>query len=77
MHADGEPPKMKDLRGEYGKLLSENKADFAEYVKLKKETRDYLVARKNLELLLAEKEAEEKEKAKAQPSKNSRSETSL
>ena len=77
MHADGEPPKMKDLRDEYGKLLSENKADFAEYVKLKKETRDYLVARKNLELLLAEKEAEEKEKAKAQPSKNSRSETSL
>ncbi len=77
MHADGEPPKMKDLRDEYGKLLSENKADFTEYVKLKKETRDYLVARKNLELLLAEKEAEEKEKAKAQPSKNSRSETSL
>lgn len=77
MHADGKPPKMKDLREEYGRILSENKADFAEYVKLKKDARDYLVARKNLELLLTEKEAEDKENAKAQPSKNSRSETSL
>ena len=77
MYADGEPPKMKDLRDQYGELLAENKTDFAEYVKLKKDTRDYLVARKNLELLMTEKETEEREKAKSKTSRDSRSETSL
>ena len=71
-YADGEPPKMKDLRDQYGELLAENKTDFAEYVKLKKDTRDYLVARKNLELLMTDRE-----KAKSKMSRDSRSETSL
>ncbi len=77
MYADGKPPKMKDLRDQYGELLAENKTDFAEYVKLKKDTRDYLVARKNLELLMTDKETEEREKAKSKTSRDSRSETSL
>ena len=52
-------------------------ADFQKYVQLRKERKDYLIARKNLELLLAREEAEKEEKAKAKPSRSSRSEASL
>ena len=71
---DGKIPKMTDLRREYGELIEANKPDFQQYVQLRK---DYLIARKNLELLLQREDAEKQEKAKATPSKSSRSETSL
>ncbi len=73
----GKIPKLKELRAEYGELIAANRPDFQQYVQLRKEKKDYLVARKNLELLLTEKEAEEREKVKAQPNRSSRSEASL
>ena len=74
---DGIIPKLKDLRKEYGELIEANRPDFQKYVQLRKERKDYLIARKNLELLLAREEAEKEEKAKAKPSRSSRSEASL
>nr|WP_297769164.1 relaxase/mobilization nuclease domain-containing protein [uncultured Butyrivibrio sp.] len=74
---DGKIPKMTDLRREYGELIEANKPDFQQYVQLRKERKDYLIARKNLELLLHREEEVKQEKAKATPSKSSRSETSL
>ena len=73
----GKIPKLKELRAEYGELIAANRPDFQQYVQLRKEKKDYLVARKNLELLLTEKEAEEREKVKAKPNRSSRSEASL
>lgn len=73
----GKLPKMSELRKEYGELIEANRPDFQQYVQLRKEQKDYLIARKNLELLLTREEAEKGENAKAQPSKSSRSETSL
>ena len=74
---DGKIPKLKDLRKEYSELIEANRPDFQKYVQLRKERKDYLIARKNLELLLAREEAEKEEKAKAKPSRSSRSEASL
>ena len=74
---DGIIPKLKDLRKEYGELIEANRPDFQKYVQLRKERKDYLIARKNLELLLSREEAEKEEKAKAKPSHSSRSEASL
>ena len=75
--SSGKLPKMKELRDEYGELLAVNKTDFQEYVRMRKEKKDFLIARKNLELLLEREKVEEREKAKAKQSRSSRSETSL
>ena len=74
---DGNIPKLKDLRREYGELIEANRPDFQQYVQLRKERKDYLIARKNLELLLTREEAEKEEKAKTKPSRSSRTEASL
>lgn len=73
----GKIPKLADLRKEYGELIEANRLDFQQYVQLRKERKDYLIARKNLELLLFREEQEKEEKAKAKPSRSSRSEASL
>ena len=73
----GKIPKLADLRREYGELIEANRPDFQQYVQLRKERKDYLIARKNLELLLSREEQEKEEKAKAKPSRSSRSEASL
>ena len=73
----GKIPKLADLRREYCELIEANRPDFQQYVQLKKERKDYLIARKNLELLLSREEQEKEEKAKAKPSRSSRSEASL
>ena len=73
----GKIPKLADLRREYGELIEANRPDFQQYVQLRKERKDYLIARKNLELLLSREEQEKEEKAKAKPGRSSRSEASL
>ncbi len=73
----GKIPRLAELRKEYSELIEANRPDFQQYVQLRKERKDYLIARKNLELLLSREEQEKEEKAKAKPSLSSRSETSL
>ena len=45
----GKIPKVKALNEEYARLLSEKKAAYAEYKKIKKEMRDYQIAKQNVE----------------------------
>ena len=44
---DGKIPKVKDLNEEFARLLSEKKAAYSEYKKIKKEMRDYQIAKQN------------------------------
>ncbi len=46
---DGKIPKVKDLNEEFAKLLSEKKTAYAEYKKIKKEMREYQIAKQNVE----------------------------
>ena len=46
---DGKIPKVKELKEEYTKLLSEKKVAYSEYKKVKKEMRDYQIAKQNVE----------------------------
>ena len=50
---DGKIPKVKDLNEEFVRLLSEKKAAYSEYKKIKKEMRDYQIARQNVESFYA------------------------
>ena len=46
---DGKIPKVKELNEEFARLLSEKKAAYSEYKKIKKEMRDYQIAKQNVE----------------------------
>jgi hypothetical protein len=50
---DGKIQKVKDLNEEFARLLSEKKADYSEYKKIKKEMRDYQIAKQNVESFYA------------------------
>ena len=50
---DGKIPKVKDLNEEFARLLSEKKAAYGEYKKMKKEMRDYQIAKQNVESFYA------------------------
>ncbi len=46
---DGKIPRVKDLNEEFARLLSEKKTAYAEYKKIKKEMREYQIAKQNVE----------------------------
>ena len=46
---EGKIPKVKNLNDEFTRLLSEKKAAYNEYKKIKKEMRDYQIAKQNVE----------------------------
>ncbi len=50
---DGKIPKVKDLNEEFARLLSEKKAAYSEYKKIKKEMRYYQIAKQNVESFYA------------------------
>lgn len=50
---DGKITKVKDLNEKFAKLLSEKKAAYSEYKKIKKEMRDYQIAKQNVESFYA------------------------
>ena len=45
---DGKIPKVKELNEEFARMLSEKKAAYSEYKKIKKEMRDYQIAKQNV-----------------------------
>ena len=66
---EGKIPKVKDLNDEFTRLLSEKKAAYNEYKKIKKEMRDYQIAKQNVESFYAAQQswdAEEDLKKKRQ-----------
>ena len=58
---DGKIPKVKDLNEEYARLLSEKKTAYSEYKKIKKEMRDYQVAKQNVESFYAAQQSWDQE----------------
>lgn len=58
----GKLPKMKELRAEHERLWQEKKQAYVELSETKKEMKDYLIAKKNIELILGITEEEEREK---------------
>lgn len=50
---DGKIPKVKELNEEFARMLSEKKAAYSEYKKIKKEMRDYQIAKQNMESFYA------------------------
>ena len=50
---DGKIPKVKELNEEFARMLSEKKAAYSEYKKVKKEMRDYQIAKQNVESFYA------------------------
>lgn len=59
---DRKIPKVKDLNEEFARLLYEKKAAYSEYKKIKKEMRDYQIAKQNVESFYAAQQAWNQEK---------------
>ena len=73
----GQTLNMQKLRDEYGCILEEKKKEFLEYAQLNKDMHEYMIAKKNLEMLYQQDlEANDKE-GRAQRTRNSRTESVL
>ena len=62
-------PKVKDLNEEFNRMLLEKKEAYSEYKKMKKEMRDYQIAKQNVDMFYANEKnirAEEEQKKKKQ-----------
>lgn len=66
----GTIPKMKELKEEYQRLLSEKRLLYQEYQQEKKEMREYLIAKKNMDLMLGKEEQDERESNKREQNRD-------
>lgn len=64
-------PPMQELRDEYGRILAEKKAEFLEYAQIKKDMNEYLIAKKNLELLYHQEEEKKEREGRDKRTRNS------
>ena len=64
-------PPMQELREEYGRILAEKKAEFLEYAQIKKDMNEYLIAKKNLELLYQQEEEKNEREGRDKRTRNS------
>ena len=64
-------PPMQELREEYGRILAEKKAEFLEYAQIKKDMNEYLIAKKNLELLYQQEEEKKEREGRDKRTRNS------
>lgn len=64
-------PPMKELRDEYGRILAEKKSEFLEYAQIKKDMNEYLIAKKNLELLYQQEEEKKEREGRDKRTRNS------
>ena len=73
----GQKLNMQKLRNEYGRILEEKKKEFLEYARLNKDMHEYLIAKKNLEMLYRQERQENEKEGRAQQTRNSHSENVL
>ena len=59
-------PKVKDLNAEYAELMAGKKAAYAEYRKVKEDAQELLIAKSNLETLMAAEKKATKERQEQQ-----------
>ena len=64
-------PPMQELRDEYGRILAEKKVEFLEYAQIKKDMNEYLIAKKNLELLYQQEEEKKEREGRDKRTRNS------
>ncbi len=57
-------PTIRQLNQEYAQVLSSKKAAYAEYREARKKTQDYLIARKNVEVILGVEQEQEEQQRK-------------
>ena len=68
---------MKKLRKEYGEICAERKKEFLEYAEIKKNMNQYLIARKNLEMLYQQEEEKNEKEGRRSRTRNSHSQNEL
>ena len=64
-------PPMQELRDEYGRILAEKKVEFLEYAQIKKDMNEYLIAKRNLELLYQQEEEKNEREGRDKRTRNS------
>ena len=64
-------PPMQELREEYGRILAKKKTEFLEYAQIKKDMNEYLIAKKNLELLYQQEEEKNEREGRDKRTRNS------
>ena len=64
-------PPMQELLDEYGRILAEKKSEFLEYAQIKKDMNEYLIAKKNLELLYQQEEEKKEREGRDKRTRNS------
>ena len=68
---------MKKLRKEYGEICAERKKEFLEYAEIKKNMNQYLIARKNLEMLYQQEEEKNEKEGRCSRTRNFHSQNEL
>ncbi len=68
---------MKKLRKEYREICAERKKEFLEYAEIKKNMNQYLIARKNLEMLYQQEEEKNEKEGRRSRTRNSHSQNEL
>lgn len=68
---------MKKLRKEYGEICAKRKKEFLEYAEIKKNMNQYLIARKNLEMMYQQEEEKNEKEGRRSRTRNSHSQNEL
>ena len=73
----GQKLNLQELRDEYGRIFEEKKKDFTEYVEINKNIHEYLIAKRNLEMLYRQEQSKNEKEGRDKRTRNSRTESVL
>ena len=73
----GQKLNMRKLRDEYGHILEEKKKEFTEYAGINKDIHEYLIAKRNLEMLYLQDKSKNEKEGRDKRTRNSRTESVL
>ena len=73
----GQKLNLQELRDEYGRIFEEKKKDFSEYVGINKDIHEYLIAKRNLEMLYRQDQSKNEKEGRDKRTRNSRTESVL
>ncbi len=73
----GQKLNLQELRDEYDRIFEEKKKDFSEYVVINKNIHEYLIAKRNLEMLYRQDQSKNEKEGRDKRTRNSRTESVL
>jgi hypothetical protein len=73
----GQKLNLQELRDEYGRIFEEKKKDFTEYVEINKDIHEYLIAKRNLEMLYRQEQSKNVKEGRDKRTRNSRTQSVL